>query len=262
MRLPHLLIATLFFLPLHASADVTCEGRYGWHLQSIARDSAGNLYWSFTVDLVKTDAHGQVLAHVSVPSHHGDLTVANGLVYSAVKLADKDLTEGKGNCWVYAYRAEDLRLAWRKPVRGVGGIGTRDGHLFIAHDKSDSGEAIYLNEYDGDANFLKRHAIDSGPIFLGVQTVCFADGAWWLGLYGKPPQMLHVSDDFSAVTRSEFDCAVGITPGLEGALLVARSLPVFDKRHSARVVTARPDDTGSLTVVTDSLQEDPAEAIR
>ena len=80
-----------FFLALtdvaHAEI-IQCDGDYGGHLQGITVDGAGLIYWSFTVDLVKTDRTGKVLAHITAPSHHGDLTVDDGKLYVAVNLGD------------------------------------------------------------------------------------------------------------------------------------------------------------------------------
>ena len=52
---------------------VRCDGVYPHHLQGVCQDTDGNLYWSFTTTLVKTDSEGQVLKKLEVANHHGDL---------------------------------------------------------------------------------------------------------------------------------------------------------------------------------------------
>lgn len=241
-------LLTLLATTLTAHADITCEGRYGWHLQGIASDEEGNLYWSFTVDLVKTDADGKVLAHVEVPSHHGDSTYADGMVYVATRLAKIDKEAGEGRSWVYAYKADDLSFAWRKPVRGVGGIGVRDGHFFIADGQSPERDAYYICEYDEDMKFVKQHAIACGQAGLGIQTACYAQGAWWFGYYGKPAGLLKTDENFTLIQRSEADVSLGITAGPDDTLLVGRSLPVEEKRHGGKAMVARPTEDGGLTM--------------
>ena len=54
--------------------EIACPGIYGGHLQGIATDVDWNIYWSFTVALVKTNRAGELLRTVPAPSHQGDLT--------------------------------------------------------------------------------------------------------------------------------------------------------------------------------------------
>jgi hypothetical protein len=55
------------------SEEIKCPGTYGGHLQGIATDEERNIYWSFTVTIVKTDKTGKVLKTVKAPNHQGDL---------------------------------------------------------------------------------------------------------------------------------------------------------------------------------------------
>ncbi len=53
-RLVLLVAANLIFV-LFAFGNVDCPGDYAKHLQGTAADDGGNIYWSFTTVLVKTD---------------------------------------------------------------------------------------------------------------------------------------------------------------------------------------------------------------
>ena len=66
---------------------ILCDGGYEGHLQGVATDGTC-LYWSFTVDLVKTDLEGRLLTAIEVPNHHGDLCVKDGVLYVEVTLAE------------------------------------------------------------------------------------------------------------------------------------------------------------------------------
>lgn len=70
---------------LHAVPDrIALEGDYPPHLQGVCTDGT-NIWWSHTVELVRTDLKGKVLAHAKrLKSHHGDLCVVGGTLYVAV----------------------------------------------------------------------------------------------------------------------------------------------------------------------------------
>lgn len=244
-------VLPVFAIHSFAYADVICEGRYGGHLQGIAGDEDGNLFWSFTVDLVKTDGEGKVLHHVEAPTHHGDLCYADGTVYVAVNLGAFNKEAGAADSWIYAYDAKDLALLWKKPipevVHGAGGMDVRDGHFFVIGGLPSTHEQNYVYEYDGDVRFVERHEIDSGQTFLGIQTACFAEGAWWFGCYGKPAELLKTDADFNLLARTPFDCALGVMPGPDGTLRIGRSLPLENKRHGGKIVSAKPTADNSLS---------------
>lgn len=246
-------ITAVALIALSAPAAVTCEGRYDGHLQGIASDSAGNIYWSFTVSLVKTDDTGKILKKIDVPRHHGDLCQADGMVYVAVNLGEFNKEAGSADSWIYAYNADDLALAWKKPipeaVHGAGGMDTRDGHYFVVGGLPSTHEQNYVYEYDENARFVARHEIDSGQTFLGIQTACFAQGAWWFGCYGNPPELLKTDENFKLLARTPFDCAIGVMQGDDDTLRVGRHVPLQDGKHGGQIVTARPTDANGLEIV-------------
>ncbi len=195
--------------------SIECEGSYGGHLQGVASDGH-SIYWSHTVQLVRTDLSGKALARIDVPSHHGDLTVHNKRLYVAVELGQFNQAAGRSDPWVYVYEADTLELlgTHRVPelVHGAGGIAYKQGSFVIVGGLPASHEQNYAFEYDEHFNFLKRHVIFSGQTRLGIQTAAYMDGHWWFGCYGSPknPGLLKVNDRFELVGQTETDFSYGI----------------------------------------------------
>lgn len=236
-------------------ADVACPGDYPGHLQGIATDESGNLYWSWTTFLVKTAATGTLLAKVPVPTHYGDLTWHDGKVYVAVNFGQFNKEPGKAKSWVCVHDAETLALlssnAVPEVVHGAGGIEWHNGHFFVVGGLPATHTANYVYEYTGSFEFVKRHVIESGQTFLGIQTVCrMRDGTWWFGCYGKPTVVLKTDDRFTFCGKYRFNGAVGMarTPKNDELLIATNRL--IAKRNSASV---RPVKTETITA---RIQED------
>lgn len=216
-------MAYIVLEPLHAAcaepATVSCDGVYGGHLQGVAFDDAGAIYWSFTVDLVKTDASGKVLRHVAVPDHHGDLCWKDGEVHVAVNLGRFNQETG-ADSWVYVYDAADLSLRARHPVpeavHGAGGMDWAGDRFFVVGGLPADHTRNYVYEYDMAYRFIARHEIASGQTRLGIQTACHADGVWWFGCYGTPPVLLKTDDRFALLSKHEEDFAIGIARAPDG----------------------------------------------
>ncbi|MDI9373171.1 MAG: hypothetical protein QM840_09185, partial [Verrucomicrobiota bacterium] len=68
----------------------------------------------------------------------------------------------------------------------------------------------YLYEYDEKFAFRKRHVLASGYTLMGIQTVAFAEGAWWFGCYGTPKVLLRANPRLQLTDRWEFDASLGI----------------------------------------------------
>lgn len=132
-------------------ADVTCPGAYTNHLQGVASDEAGNLYWSFTTTLVKTDGQGKLLAQTGAPWHYGDLTWRGGKVFIAVNHGKFNQEAGKAKSWVYVHDAESLALLEKhqvpEVVHGAGGIEWHNGRFFIVGGLPSSHATNYVYEY-------------------------------------------------------------------------------------------------------------------
>ncbi|MFA6240720.1 MAG: hypothetical protein WC655_07320 [Candidatus Hydrogenedentales bacterium] len=210
-----------------AAERIDCPGQYGGHLQGVVTDSAdGNpaaIFWSFTVDLVKTDAKGQLLKAINVPTHHGDLAYHDGKLYAAVNLKLFNEEPGKADSWVYVYDANDLSLlskhAVPEVVHGAGGMEFRNGHFYIVGGLPTGYAENYVYEYDANFTFVKRHIIASGHTEKGIQTVAYFNGAWWFGCYGEPELLLKADETFQFLAKYEEDWAIGIAPFTQGTCL-------------------------------------------
>ncbi len=230
MRYPRLiLLATVFvgfIVPVEislASELIQCEGRYRHHLQGVCQDSDGNLYWSFTTTLVKTDGNGKVLKKVDVANHHGDLCYADGQLFVAVNYGQFNNPLGNADNEVVVYLAETLEQKARHKIpqvkHGAGGIASHNGKFIVVGGLPEGVEENYLYEYNASFEFQKRHVLPSGWTRLGIQAAAHADGVWWFGCYGNT--LLKVSSDFEMLGRYSFDCGYGIEQARGGGLLTA-----------------------------------------
>ncbi|MBN1417504.1 MAG: hypothetical protein JXP34_01945, partial [Planctomycetes bacterium] len=207
-----LALASAFLALAPVGAQVVCPGSYGGHLQGIAVDPGGVIFWSFTTALVKTDEKGKELATVSVPSHHGDLAFRDGKLYVAVNLGEFNEEAGRAKSFVYVYGAEKLDLLSKHPVpevvHGAGGIACRDGRFFVVGGLPEGHEQNYVYEYDEAFAFAKRHVVRSGYTLMGIQTACFARGRFWFGCYGDPRVLLETDPSFGMIRKYDFDAAL------------------------------------------------------
>ncbi len=230
------------------AARIPCEGDFRHHLQGVAIDAAGDIYWSFTTTLIKTDPRGRKLRAIEVPNHHGDLCVAGERVYVAVNFGPFNQPEGTADSWVYIYNLELKLLAKRRTpevVYGAGGMDFHDGRFFVIGGLPASHESNYVYEYDRQFHFQKRHEIKSGQTLLGIQTAAFIDGKWWFGCYGNPRELLITDKDFNLLGKHVFDCAYGIAATMEGQILVAEG-PCANGRCSGTLVPATPNPESGL----------------
>ncbi|HEO70876.1 MAG TPA: hypothetical protein ENN80_06390 [Candidatus Hydrogenedentes bacterium] len=216
-------------------ATIECPGAYGGHLQGIATDGAGAIYWSFTVHIVKTDTQGTVLKVVEAPSHQGDLVCHDGRVYVAVNLGKFNREPGEADSWVYVYDTDNLALVAKHEVQevvhGAGGITYRDGHFYVIGGLPDNYQENYVYEYDTDIHFIKRHVVNSGHTHLGIQTACYADGCFWFGCYGSPRLLLKTDESFRMLGRYEEDWSYGVAVLEDGRFLRGTTTPVKEIRQ-------------------------------
>lgn len=224
---------------------INCEGTYPHHLQGVCTDEKA-MYWSFTTTLVKTDMAGKVQHKIPVANHHGDLCISNGKLYVAVNLGKFNDPKGNADSWVYVYDSETLeeiaRHETQEVFHGAGGIGFRNGHFFVVGGLPGDVEVNYVYEYDSKFQFLKKHIIESGQTFLGIQTATFAHNCWWFGCYGDPQILLVTDSDFKMHGRHKLNCSLGIEGLSGGRLLVASGQCEKEKGCSGSVQTALPDE--------------------
>lgn len=235
---------------LDMDATIRCEGSSPKHLQGVCSNDRDALYWSFTVELVKTDLEGNLIRKIPVTDHHGDLCHVDGKLYVAVNLGAFNQPEGKAQSWIYVYDAETLdelgRIGVPELVHGAGGIASHDGRFIVVGGLPEGIEENYLYEYDDSLAFRRRHVLPTGYTRLGIQTAAFADGHWWLGCYGSPPELLKVDREFNVVGRWEIDAALGIV-GIGGnRVLVASGGKDEDGNFLGSVHPAEVDEDDGL----------------
>ncbi len=206
---------------------VFCEGRYKQHLQGFCVDKDGNIYWSWTDRLVKTDAQGKILASVAAPSHQGDLCVANGKVYVAVNLGRFNEAKPLADSWVFEFDMRDLREIRRIPVPelvyGAGGMAYRNGKFYIVGGLPVGFPDNTVYEYDSQFKFQKKHALNSGFSLMGIQTIAFVNNSWWFGCYGKPEETLQCDENFKLIGRYPMSTSIGIDSAKPGYLLTGNN---------------------------------------
>ncbi|SKA76776.1 hypothetical protein SAMN02745166_00244 [Prosthecobacter debontii] len=223
----------------------TCEGIYKRHVQGICTDAQDAIYWSWTDAIVKTDRQGHILRQVQAPDHQGDLCHVEGKLYVAVNLGKFNQPAGAADSWVFVYDSDSLAELARYPVpevvHGAGGMAYRNGHFYIVGGLPPGADGNEVYEYDASFKLVKRHALASGYTLMGIQTVEYAEGAWWFGCYGKPAVLLRADEAFQMTGRWEINASVGIATLGQGRFLIAENLVGPDKRNTARVKLARAD---------------------
>lgn len=229
---------------------IACEGDYAYHLQGVARDPDENLYWSFTTELVKTDAEGKLISKVEVANHHGDLTYHGGKVYVAVNLGEFNEPAGKADSWVYVYDAESLEELARhrtpEVVHGAGGMAFKDGNFYVVGGLPAGVIENYVYEYTEDFVFVDRHIIASGWTLMGIQTAEWHAGAWWFGCYGDPRTLLTTDASFRLTGHFPFDCSLGIVAMGANEFLIADGPKTPEGRCLGRVRLVRTDPLKGL----------------
>lgn len=231
---------------------INCDGGYKDHVQGLDTDGT-NLYWSFASTLVKTDRRGRVLKAVPVDYHCGDPCWAEGRLYVPYGGGswNREIGDAESKNYIRVYDSElNFVRQYHVPelVYGAGCIAWHDGKFFVAGGLPDGRKDNPVYEYDRDFRMLSRHTVEAKSL-LGIQTIKFADGSWWLGCYGKSENFCVRTDaDFRIQKIYPYATTVGIVPlgtaGNDPLFLVAWH--IFDSgkhlnRASAVVLKATPE---------------------
>ncbi len=230
--------------------NAQCEGKYPHHLQGICIDGLGNIFWSFTTELVKTNASGKILTKIPVGNHHGDLCFQSGKVFVAVNFGDFNNPQGKADSWVYVYDAEKLLLIAKhqtpEVTYGAGGIATHNEKFVVVGGLPKGIKENYLYEYDEHFKFVKKHVLKSGYTLMGIQTATFADNQWWFGCYGT--KLLKADATFNFIAKYDLDCSLGIERVTDKLLLVGRGAKDEKKMHTGQVLLADPNEKQGFVI--------------
>lgn len=222
-------------------SSTRCEGTYPHHLQGICVDGQGGIFWSFTTQLVKTNASGKLLKKIPVGNHHGDLCYVDGKVYVAVNFGDFNNAKGNADSWVYVYDAEKLLLIAKhktpEVIYGAGGIAHHNGKFLVVGGLPQGFKENYLYEYDQNLKFVKKHVLKSGYTLMGIQTATFADNQWWFGCYD--PSLLKADTNYQFTAKYDLNCSLGIERISDELLLIGGNTKK-DKQYTGEVLLARP----------------------
>lgn len=220
------------------------------HLQGIATDNAGAIYWVFNFEIIKTDMKGNVLKRTNFRGgHHGDSTYHDGKLYVATNYGAFNKESG-AKSWVEIYDGNTLALVSKHEVpelvHGAGGMATDHKGRFIVIGGLPGGHKNnYAYEYDAQMNFVKRHILPGGT-GAGIQTACYWNKSWWFGCMGG--RLLKTDDKLASLQRHKFECSVGIV-GLQGdTFLVARSYKSPDGHAAGKAILAYPDPSKGLVL--------------
>jgi len=227
-----------------AAQEIVCPGAYGGHVQGIATDDDHNIYWSFTVAMVKTDKDGNLLAEVEAPTHQGDVVWVDGKLYCAVNLGAFNQPAGKADSWVYVYDDESLELLSKHEVQevvhGAGGMTYHDGVFTVIGGLPGDHTKNYAYLYDEDFSFIERRDIESGHSHLGIQTACYLNGRHWFGTYDKEDSLLLCDDQHAFQRRLDINGSYGIAPWTEGHWLRATSTKGDERRTWGATALVEP----------------------
>ena len=204
---------------------IACAGSYGGHLQGVATDGT-NIYWSFTVAVVKTDLSGNILVSRKAPSHQGDLCCKDGVLYVAVNRGRFN-TETGAVSQVTSYDAKTLKPIKTVPLpdvpHGAGGITWKGDRFYVVGGLPPTHKKNYVYEYTPDFKLVKRHDLETGFTLMGIQTAAHEDGKFYFGIYGNkenPSGVLACPEDLSSYKRyHKCGGSVGILK-LDGAYYV------------------------------------------
>ena len=206
---------------------IACEGNYGGHLQGIATDGE-SIYWSFTVKVIKTDLAGKILLSREAPSHQGDLCYKDGTLYVAVNRGRFN-TETNAISEVTSYDARTLEPIKTIPLpevrHGAGGMTWKDDRFYVVGGLPLMHEHNYVYEYTSSFQFVRRHDLDTGYTWMGIQTAAYEDGRFLFGIYGASGDtggVLSCPADLSTFVRYIGRGSTGIMK-LDGAYYVGGS---------------------------------------
>ena len=212
---------------------VACTGGFRGHLQGIEAHN-GKIFWSHTHNLIRTDSNGVIEKYIDAPYHHGDICIHNNKLYVAVNLGVFDQKKGaKNSVWIYDL---DLNFIKKIPIKefegGLGGIEYYNGSFYLVGGIHNSYKQFPLYKYDENFNLQKEYLFDVAETVCGIQTICWAYGRFWLGVYLNKEsihtnlRLWETDENLKIIKKHKIDASTGITPieNADGAnFLIARA---------------------------------------
>ena len=203
------------------------EGRYRLHLQGYDRNGRGEHFWSFTKEVVKTDAQGRVLLRrqlAEAPYHLGDLCCHDGKVYvTCARITD--YAKGSEGSTVRVYSQEDLTLLQEFPISdtfGCDGItATPDGFaVAVCRGALKGNVSSPIYEYDRQFRLRRVHELTHRPVYAAIQCLKRRPGGGYIAsLYGN--LLFQLDESFRVVAEGDADASVGLVVEEDGGILRA-----------------------------------------
>ena len=141
------------FVP-ELESPIVCEGNFHYHLQDVCVNDKGELFWTFTDTLAKTDSRGNLIATCSTEeeyAHLGGIVAKDGKLYVAVGFV-RDWSIGSEKAEIFVYDEDTLELIERYPInetKSIDGITTTPNGFFVAGDRIDKGPNVEIFEFEG-----------------------------------------------------------------------------------------------------------------
>ncbi|MBI5851128.1 MAG: hypothetical protein HZB39_08885 [Planctomycetes bacterium] len=223
---------------------VDCGGTWRGELRGIDTDHAGSIFWSFTRDLVRTDATGRVVASVAIDGGigdlcaHGDTVTALGLDASGASADRLSVRDGR-----------TLALVREVPLRGVidGGatsIAWTGGRFFVT-----GGVPPAMHVLDREYRVVERRELAQAP--PSIRASCFGDQRFWFAAGGESPALLATDAALQPWASVPFDAAHGLCAISGGRFLVGECVPLDVGRYRGTAFVAEAQVSGGLVRIVD-----------
>ena len=174
---------------------------------------------------------GKFINMVDAPSHQGDLCITDDKVYVATN-HKKFNKLNKADNYVYVF---DIKLNFIEKIKinemicGLGGIEYHDGSFYLVGGADPSEPTFRIGKYSKDFKLEKMYNIPVGKSKMGVQTICYGYGKFWLGVYqerGANEGLWEMDTNFNIVKKHNLGGAVGIvaTNKNEREFIIAKAM--------------------------------------
>ena len=196
------------------------------HIQGACCSEQG-IYLSHQLGIDKIGWDGKLIKHVDAPAHLGDSAYANGKIYGAFVIRDKNARKGgkQGLVRVWDENLNQLNEAWFDEA--LDGIVVLGDTVYVGVDKWGHGKhpGCCIKRLGLDLSDKGNVDIDLGyEINYGVQTMATDGKDIFLGNYGGTSR---VSADLKTNEKVVFGCSEGF--GMVPKSISNRDTPVFFK---------------------------------
>ena len=196
------------------------------HIQGACCSEQG-IYLSHSLGLDKIGWDGKLIKHIDAPGHLGDSAYANGKIYGAFVIRDKNVRKDgkKGLVRVWDENLNQLNEAWFDEA--LDGIVVLGDTVYVGVDKWGHGKhpGCCIKRLGLDLSDKGNVDLDLGyEIHFGVQTMATDGKDIFLGNYGGTSR---VSADLKTNEKLVFGCSEGF--GMVPKSISKRDTPVFFK---------------------------------